>query len=71
MPVAAQWMVVRDSLIMAAVGVPAALALSRLVKSLLYGVEPADPVSFVAAGVLMLAVAGAAAWWPARAPRNE
>lgn len=65
-----QWMVVRDSLVMAvvglAVGVPAAWALSRLVKSLLYGVEPADPLSFAAAGGAMLAVAVAAAWLPAR-----
>ncbi|HEY3439139.1 MAG TPA: ABC transporter permease [Paludibaculum sp.] len=65
-----QWMVVRDSLIMAiaglAVGVPAAFALSGLVKKLLYGVEPADPLNFVAAGAAMLAVAGAAAWLPAR-----
>jgi predicted permease len=65
-----QWMVMRDSLIMAAVGlavgVPAALALSRLVKASLYGVEPADPLSYAFAGVAMLAVAGAAAWLPAR-----
>jgi len=65
-----QWMVVRDSLVMAvvglAVGVPSAWALSRLVKSLLYGVEPADPLSFAAAGAAMLAVAVAAAWLPAR-----
>jgi ABC-type lipoprotein release transport system permease subunit len=37
-----------------------------LVKSLLYGVEPADPLSFAAAGAAMLAVAVAAAWLPAR-----
>jgi len=49
-----------------AVGVPAAFGLSGLVKTLLYGVEPADPLSYVAAAVLMLAVAGAAAWFPAR-----
>lgn len=65
-----QWMVVRDSLMMAAVGlavgVPAAVALARLVKRSLYGVTPADPGSYVAAGALMLAVATAAAWLPAR-----
>lgn len=65
-----QWMVVRDSLVMTgvglAVGIPAALGLSRLVKSSLYGVTPTDPASFVVAGMTMLAVAAAAAWLPAR-----
>jgi len=65
-----QRMVLRDSLFMVvmgiAVGVPAALALTRLVRDALYGVAPDDPLSFIAAGMLMLAVAALAGWIPAR-----
>lgn len=64
------WTVLRGSLLMVAigigVGVPAALALSQVVREALYGIEPNDPVSFIAASVLMLAVATAAAWIPAQ-----
>ncbi len=49
-----------------ALGLGVALALSGLVRSLLYGVEPTDPLTLGAgAGVLVLA-ALAAAWLPAR-----
>ena len=51
-------MVLRESLWMVAagmvVGIPAALALTRLVRQALYGIEPNDPLSFVAAGMLMV-----------------
>ncbi len=49
-----------------AVGVPVALALSRLIKSQLYDVEPNDPFTLVAAVFMMLLVAVLAAWIPAR-----
>lgn len=49
-----------------AVGVPAALVLTRFIKSQLYGVAPTDPVSFIGAGVLLIAVAVLAGWLPAR-----
>jgi len=48
------------------VGVAAALALTRLVKSMLYGVQPWAPATLVAGGLLLLAVALAASWIPAR-----
>ncbi len=49
-----------------AVGSAAAWVLSRWTGSLLYGLEPGDPVSFaIAVGVLVL-VALAAGYWPAR-----
>ncbi len=48
------------------VGVGAALGLTRLVKSMLYGVTPNDPVSLAAGVALLLAVALAATWIPAR-----
>jgi predicted permease len=47
-------------------GMGAALGLARLVKSMLYGIQPNDPPT-IAAGVLtLLAVALAASWIPAR-----
>lgn len=65
-----QWMVLRESLWMVAaglvVGIPCALALTKYVEASLYGIKPNDPVSFVAAGVLMAVVAALAAWIPAR-----
>jgi ABC-type antimicrobial peptide transport system permease subunit len=50
-----------------AVGLAAAFALSRLLKSLLYGVGPHDPLSFVAVTLLLASVALAATLIPARA----
>jgi ABC-type lipoprotein release transport system permease subunit len=50
-----------------AVGLASAFALSRLLKSLLYGVGPHDPLSFVAVTLLLALVALAATLIPARA----
>ena len=47
-------------------GLAGAYSLSRFVSSMLYGVSPQDPRVFVAAAVALAAVAGAAAWIPAR-----
>ena len=49
-----------------AVGIPAALACGRLVSSLLYGVEPYDLLTIAGAAAVMLAVALAASYLPAR-----
>jgi predicted permease len=49
-----------------AAGLTAAFALSRLLKSLLYGVGPHDPLSFVAVTLLLALVALAATLIPAR-----
>jgi len=49
-----------------ALGVAGSLALSRLIRGLLFGVEPADPISFLAAVALLGAAAFAACWLPAR-----
>lgn len=64
------WLVLRQVVIITgsglAVGIHAALALTPLVRSFLYGVEPADPLSLAAAAVIMAAVAGVAGFLPAR-----
>ena len=49
-----------------AVGLGVALLLTRLVKSMLYGLQPADPVSLMGGAILLVAVALAASWFPAR-----
>jgi ABC-type antimicrobial peptide transport system permease subunit len=48
------------------VGVAAALGTTRLVRSFLYGLEPTDPATLAMSVVLLLAVAGFAAYLPAR-----
>jgi len=48
------------------VGVGAALVLTRLVKSMLYGIQPYDPLTLSAGVLLLLGVALAASWIPAR-----
>ncbi len=64
------WLVVRESVGMIAaglgIGVPAALALGRLFRSMLFGVAPNDPWSFIAAVLLLAAAGAAAAYFPAR-----
>jgi predicted permease len=49
-----------------AAGLAGALLLARLVKSMLYGLQPADPVSLGAGAALLIAVGLAASWLPAR-----
>jgi ABC-type antimicrobial peptide transport system permease subunit len=48
------------------VGVGSALLLTRLVKSLLFGLQPADPASLIGAVVLLACVGLAASFLPAR-----
>jgi predicted permease len=47
-------------------GVAAALLLTRLVKTMLYGIEPWDPLTMIGGVVILQAVALAASWIPAR-----
>ena len=69
-------MVLREATWLSVVGVAAglvvALGLGRLVKSLLYGLHPADPVSLAGSACLLLFIALMAGWVPAmRASRVE
>jgi predicted permease len=47
-------------------GLAAALLTSRMVKSLLYGLEPNDPVVLAASAMLLALISLAATWAPAR-----
>ncbi len=49
-----------------AIGLVAALAVTRLMSSFLYGVRSADPLTFLGVSALLLAVAFAACYFPAR-----
>jgi predicted permease len=49
-----------------AIGTAAALALTRLLSSLLYGVTPTDPLTFISVSLILVAVALAACYIPAR-----
>ncbi len=71
-----RWMVLRQGMILAgtgvAVGLVAAVGLTRLISSWLYGVEATDPVTFGAVAALLIAVALVASYLPAlRASRTD
>ncbi len=63
-------MVVRQGLKLALIGVVigigGALVLTRFLSSLLFGVEPTDPLTFVAVSLILCAVALVACYIPAR-----
>jgi ABC-type antimicrobial peptide transport system permease subunit len=49
-----------------AIGVPAALGLTRVLMTLLFEVKPTDPLTFIGVSFLLLLVALFACWLPAR-----
>ena len=51
-------------------GLAAALAVSHLLGSLLYGIQPADLTSFLGASVLAVLISTAACYSPARRAMN-
>ena len=64
------WMFVRSALVLTgvgtAVGLGAAAALMRLMRTLLFGISPLDPVTFTAVPVVLVAAAALASYLPAR-----
>ncbi len=64
------WLVLRETLLLvvigAAIGLPAVIAASQLIESLLYGLGGADPLTLALATALMFAVAALAGYIPAR-----
>ena len=70
------WMIVREGLMMSVLGVSiglvSALAASRLLASLLYGITPSDPYAFMATLILLMLAAISGCYLPAsRATRVE
>ncbi len=65
-----QWMVLRESLALLAMGLvlglPIALAAARLIRAQLYQMSPFDPVIFIGATAGIAAVTALSAWLPAR-----
>jgi predicted permease len=63
-------MILRESTLLATVGISGGIAgvflLSQLVNSMLYGIQPYDPVSMAVGILILLLVALAASWIPAR-----
>jgi putative ABC transport system permease protein len=63
-------LVVRQGMVLVVIGLGAglagALALTRFMSSLLFGVKPTDPVTFVAVSLVLAAVALLASYIPAR-----
>jgi putative ABC transport system permease protein len=49
-----------------AAGLTAAIALSQVLRSFLFEVEPTDPATLIAVGLLFVGVALLACWAPAR-----
>ena len=70
LPLQVLGMVLREaswlSAIGVAAGVGASFVLTRLVKSMLYGIAPYDPATVLSAALLLSAVALGASWIPAR-----
>ncbi len=56
----------RVALLGVALGLGAAIALRGLLTKLLFGVAPSDPLTYVAAGALLIAVTALASYLPAR-----
>lgn len=64
------WMILREGCVMAAIGLVigglAAIPLSRMISGLLFQVQPIDPPTIALSAGLLVVVALAAAWVPAR-----
>jgi ABC-type antimicrobial peptide transport system permease subunit len=65
-----RWMFVRSALVMTCIGVViglgAAAALMQLMKTLLFGISPLDPLTFFAVPLILASAAALASYLPAR-----
>jgi putative ABC transport system permease protein len=64
------WMILGEGAVMGGIGLAvgglAAIPLARMISGLLFAVEPIDPTTILLSAVLLMIVALAAAWVPAR-----
>ena len=64
------WMVLKQSLAVTAIGVlvglPLAIAGSRLISTLLFDVSPSDPATLIVSATVLALTGLLAGWWPAR-----
>jgi predicted permease len=64
------WVILREAFVLAGggilIGVPVALAIGKVARASLYGVEPFDPFALTSAALLLLALAALAAVVPGR-----
>jgi putative ABC transport system permease protein len=64
------WMILKETLLLAiaglTVGIPCALAASRLLARMLFGISPNDPATLAAVAFILTAVAALAGYVPAR-----
>jgi len=60
------WGGLRMTVIGLAVGIALALASTRLLSGLLFGIKSTDPITFVAVAILLCVVAFLACWVPAQ-----
>jgi ABC-type antimicrobial peptide transport system permease subunit len=67
---ALRWMFVRSALVLTGIGVVigtgAAAALTQLMKTLLFGISPLDPLTFVTMPFMLATAAAVASYLPAR-----
>ncbi len=63
-------MILRETAVLAVagitIGILASVGLTRYIRGMLYGLTPSDPLALCGAVLLLLLVALAAGWWPAR-----
>ncbi|MHC4072511.1 MAG: FtsX-like permease family protein, partial [Planctomycetota bacterium] len=64
------WSILREAIVLAGVGIALgiliALALARILGSVVFGIAPYDPATMMASALVLVTVAAAAAWLPAR-----
>jgi predicted permease len=65
-----KWMFVRSALVLTAIGVAIGLgtaaALTQMMKSLLFGISPLDPVTYITVPLVLVVAAALASYLPAR-----